>query len=665
MISQELIKPSSIAIIKGGGEQETISYNLVKNLIFKNFAGNIFVVGNDKNIPGVQTYSQIMPMPDADLAIIASDNSDMLSTIETLCEKKGCRAIIICPSKISGGGLSESQIYSRIENLKANFPVTILGPNSGGIANSAYCGVYSDISLAPNGVLDIISSSRTTISYIVENASRFGLGISSAISVGRGCWTTIEDVLEWMDINYQPTTEPRTIAIYIEKITDTNALLLHCNSLISKGYGIVAIKGAEAEEAIKSDLAYTGIMVSHSKAITALFTKCGIIRAFSREDMLNIAAILSKPRPNGKRTVILTQSGGPAVMLAEVLKEKGFTIPQIYYEEAKTEGNAGQISSLIDKYNSNRETDSIAVIFGEKAVSDTTEVFNVLFRKIAKTKLPIYPLFPLKSTNSEYVEQYHAQGGVTFSDEVIFANSLSSVVSAPDIYRVEAPPAIDKYLINNVIEQAQDGWLSPFMVEQILDAAGIARVTQIFAIDEDEAVEAAISIGYPVVMKVVGPLHKAVVDGVSLNISDEHTLRSEYRRMKNIKDVNGVVLQPMLNKQNLELFIGAKRDSNLGVLVMFGLSGIFVEALRDCSLCVAPITSHEADNMIESLKSYPLIQGYSGHSGVNVAMINETLRRVSALCMAIPQIVEMDLNPIFGDEDGVIAAGARIKIEKI
>ncbi|MBQ1747748.1 MAG: acetate--CoA ligase family protein, partial [Bacteroidales bacterium] len=248
--------------------------------------------------------------------------------------------------------------------------------------------------------------------------------------------------------------------------------------------------------------------------------------------------------------------------------------------------------------------------------------------------------------------------------EVVFGESLSKVINAPAATEEGSSPAIDKYLIKRTINESPSGWMQPFMVQQVLDASGVNRIRQMVALTEEEAVSEAISIGYPIVLKVVGPLHKTEVDGVSLNITDEHTLRSEYRRMINIEGVTGFILQPMIDSSVTELQIKAERQPNFAPLISCSLGGIFADAMDDISYCMAPVSSAEADKMIRSLKAYPMIEGYRGQEGVNQVLFNELIRRVSALCLAAPEIVEMELNPVFGDERDITVIGARIKIEK-
>ncbi|MBP5228788.1 MAG: acetate--CoA ligase family protein [Bacteroidales bacterium] len=646
MVTKELINPSSIAVIGASNDIATPGGSLIKNLIISNFRGNIFPISNkESTIQGIRSFKSLMDIPDTDLAIIADDNGDCLLQIEILCEKKSCKAIIVYSDVISSSHLNEDQVKERINEICNTFSVTLIGPNSSGIANSNYSGLYTRTLLRSDGSVEIISSSRTLISFFVESAPKYGVKISGVYSVGYSQQTTQEDILAWMDDNWKDC-KGKVIALNIEKVYDSVSMMNHCHSLISKGAHIV------------------GILASPTKVVNALFTKCGIIRAYGREEMLIIAAILSKGKPMGERITILTQAGGPAVMLSDVFKQSGVTVPNIFFEDYNFGKTAGQISSLIEKYDNDPNSDATVVIFGGKGMSDVSEISNVIFRVIDRTSKPVYPLFSSESSYQEYINEFHSRGGISFSDEVVFGRALAKVIKSTLPNQDKSTPAIDKYLIKRVIDESPDGWMSPFMVEQLLDASGINRIRQVVALSEEDVVNAAISIGYPVVLKVVGPLHKTEVDGVSLNISDEHTLRSEYERMSNIEGVTGFIVQPMQDENFTELFIRAVRKENFSPLILCSLGGIFADVMEDITYCLAPVSAQEADKMIESLKAYPILKGYRGQEGVNQITFNDAIRRVSALCIAAPEIEELELNPLFGDENQTIVAGARIRIKK-
>jgi acetyltransferase len=213
-----------------------------------------------------------------------------------------------------------------------------------------------------------------------------------------------------------------------------------------------------------------------------------------------------------------------------------------------------------------------------------------------------------------------------------------------------------------VVETNQAGYLPPEAVQRLLDAAGVPRVAERVAADPDAAAAAAGELGFPLVMKVVGPVHKSDVGGVTVGINDEKTVRSETERMLRIEDATGVLLQPM--KKGVELFAGAIAEAGYGHMIFCGLGGVFVEVFKDTASALAPIDHAEAKRMIESLKGYPLLEGTRGGEGVDRTAYADILVRLAALTEAAPEIAEMDLNPLMGAPDEVTVVDARIRLAK-
>ena len=663
MITEQLISPKSIAVTGASNNLLLPGGGIIKNLIINDFRGAIYAVNSDEqNVQGLAAYNSVSCIPDCDLAIIADDDDDCVNTIGTLLSKKECKAVIICAGHIMQKGKSEEEARANLQMLAQQYGASVIGPNSAGVVTPDYSGMFTGVQNKSEKGIDIISSSRSTIAFLVESAEKYGLDISSIFSVGYSYNSNVEDILEWMDKDYDTSSRHRIIAIYLETITNPKSLLIHSRSLIKKGARIVAIKGGCNDEEIQAGVSHTGMLASPTKAVGALFAKCGIIRAYEREEMMAIAGILSKPIPKGKNIAILTQAGGSAIILSDYLSNKGIKVKNIFFEDYVFGKNAGQMSSLLDKYNDNPDIDGIAVVFGYPGISDSAELNNMLFRKIKNIPKPVYPIFPSLKKSEMYINEYHKAGGITFDNEVVFGRAITDVLKYLQPVDDKSSPAIDKKIIRKIIDESPNGWMPPFLVQQILDASGIGRVKEIITSSKEEASKAAIEIGYPVAMKIIGPVHKIDVDGVSLNVSDEHTLRAEFERMTNIEGVSGILIQPMLS--GTEVFIGAKREKIFGPMIVCGLGGIFVEVIKDFKSTLAPVSQQEAENMIRSLKGYPIIKGYRGQPGISEILFAETIRRVSSLCMAAPEITEMDINPLIGNEKKLTAVDARIRIVK-
>jgi acetyltransferase len=224
-------------------------------------------------------------------------------------------------------------------------------------------------------------------------------------------------------------------------------------------------------------------------------------------------------------------------------------------------------------------------------------------------------------------------------------------------------PKVDRKKIRSIINSSGEGYISPEAIQGLMDACGIPRAGEAVVTSAEEAKRCARDLGFPVVMKVVGPVHKSDVGGVVLNVKDEETVSREFTRMIQIKETTAILIQPMLS--GIELFIGAKFEPKFGHLILCGMGGIFIEVLKDMSAGLAPLNKSEAFAMIRSLKSYKIIQGVRGQQGVNEEMFADVMLRLSALLSVAPEIIELDFNPLLGSADRVVAVDARIRLGKV
>lgn len=418
-------------------------------------------------------------------------------------------------------------------------------------------------------------------------------------------------------------------------------------------------------------------------AVEALFRKAGIVRCNGREELATVAAIFMHPELKGKRVAIITHAGGPAVMLTDSLSNNKLEVPNIEGPKAKAlleklfagssvanpidflaTGTAEQLGHIIDACENDFDNvDAMAVIFGSPGLFPVFDVYDLLDRKMKECKKPIYPILPSIINVKDEIAHFLAKGRVNFPDEVVFGNALAKVYHAPKPQVAEPKlPQINVSAIRRVIDGADNGYLSPEKLQELLDAAGINRAGEAVVTSAEAAVQSAHKLGFPVVMKVVGPVHKSDVGGVVLNVKDAETVTREFNRMISIKDTTAILIQPMLS--GVELFVGAKREDKFGHMVLCGLGGIFIEVLKDVNAGLAPIAENEALDMIQRLKGYKILQGVRGQEPVNEQHFAEMVSRVSALVMAAPEIFEMDLNPLLGRKDRVVAVDARIRIEK-
>jgi acetyltransferase len=325
-------------------------------------------------------------------------------------------------------------------------------------------------------------------------------------------------------------------------------------------------------------------------------------------------------------------------------------------------GTAEQLGHIIDACENDFDVDAMTIIFGNPGLFTVYDVYDLISEKLKTSKKPIYPVFPSIINAKDEIEQFHNNGNISFPDEVALGAAVAKIINRPEPVTECKLPPVDKAMIRKIVDESENGYLTPEKTQQLLDAAGINRAKEFVVTTAEDALKAAKEIKYPIVMKVVGPVHKSDVGGVALNIKEDSILVSEFNRMMGIKDATGVLLQPMLS--GTEIFVGAKREDKFGHLIMCGLGGIYVEALHDISSSLSPVSKVEVSEMISSLRSIKLIEGTRGKEGVNIPLFNEVVRRVSALCEAAPEIFEMDINPLLGNSKSLTAVDARIRIEK-
>lgn len=681
MINQQLINPRSIVVIGGSNDVTKPGGKVLKNLIDNHFPGKLYVTNpKEKEIQGIECFQNINDLPEVDLAILAIAAKYCPETVDILANKKNTRAFII----FSAGFHEESEEGARLEQQvvetinKAGG--CLIGPNCIGMMNHHHTSVFSlpIPRLVPQGV-DFISGSGATAVFIMESGMTNGLSFSSVYSVGNSAQMGVEDVLKYLDETFDPETSSKVKLLYVESVNKPEMLLKHASSLIKKGCSIAAIKSGSSSAGSRAASSHTGALASSDTAVDALFRKAGIVRCYGREELVTVAAIFMHKKLEGKNIAVITHAGGPAVMLTDALSNNGLEVPHLESPELLAKlfpgssvanpidflatGTAEQLGEIIEYCDKQFDNiDGMAVIFGSPGLFENYDVYKVLHEKMITSKKPIFPILPSVVNVKNEIQYFIDLGRINFPDEVVFGNALGKVMNTPEPAEMTEMPRVDTDKVRSIIEKATDGYLQPEDVQQLLDAAGIKRAGEAVVTSVEEAVKASNNLGYPVVMKVVGPVHKSDVGGVTLNVKSDETVRAEFERMIKIQDTTAILIQPMLS--GTQIFAGAKKEGDFGHMILCGLGGIFIEVLKDVQSSLAPVSPDEALGMIKSLKSYKIIEGVRGQEGVNMPAFVDAIVRLSALCIAAPEIQEMDINPLLGNSNSVTAVDARIRIEK-
>jgi acyl-CoA synthetase (NDP forming) len=684
MIAKELLQPKNIVVVGGTDNTAAPGGKILKNLLDHKYEGELLVVNPKKEeVQGIKCYKSPADLPNVDLAIIAIAAKYSKETIDILANQKSTKGFIILSAGFSEESEEGAQLEQEIVDIIDSVGGSLIGPNCVGIFNQYHTSVFTTPipKIDPKGV-DFISGSGATAVFIMEAAMPKGLTFSSVYSVGNSAQLGVEDIVEYLDETFDPKTSSKVKLLYVESINKPQKLLKHARSLIQKGCKIAAVKSGGSEAGSRAASSHTGALASSDVAVDALFRKAGIVRCHGREELATVASVFMHKELEGKNIAIITHAGGPAVMLTDALSDGGLEIPHIEGPKADTlleklfpgssvanpidflaTGTGEQLGDIIEACDKDFDNiDAMAVIFGSPGLFPVFDVYDILDEKMKTCKKPIYPILPSIINVKDEIEHFLNKGRINFPDEVTFGNALTKIYHTPKPVEETELPKVDESKIRQIVDQAENGYLNPENVQDLLDAAGIPRAGEAVAKTREEAVEMARELGYPVVMKVIGPVHKSDVGGVVLNVKDDETAAKEFERMIQIKDTTAILLQPMLS--GTELFVGVKREDKFGHNVLCGLGGIFIEVLKDVNAGLAPLSTNEVDWMIKNLKSYGIIKGARGQEGVNEEIMNEIVVRVSALVTVAPEIFEMDLNPLLGKADKVVAVDARIRIEK-
>ena len=694
MINKQLLEPRSIVVIGGSNNVHKPGGSIVRNIISGGFSGPLHIVNpKEDDVQGIKAFHDVKEIPQTDLAVLVVAARFCPDYVDYLCAEKGVRAFVIISAGFSEETKEGALLEQRILDTCKQYGAALIGPNCIGLLNRHHHSVFTlpIPHLNPLGV-DFISGSGATAVFILESAVSKGLQFNSVWSIGNGKQIGIEDVLQYMDEHFDAETDSKVKLLYIENISNPDKLLFHASSLIRKGCRIAAIKSGSSESGSRAASSHTGAIASSDSAVEALFRKAGIVRCFSREELTTVGCILTLSPLKGKNFAIVTHAGGPGVMLTDALSRGGFNVPKIEgpdADELKSKlfpgssvanpidflatGTPEQLGIVIDYCEHKFEQiDAIAVIYGTPGLTQLYEAYDVLDKKIRECKKPIFPVLPSLHTAGPEVEDFLKKGHVNFSDEVTLATALSQIMRTPkpaapevQLYGIDIPE-LNKIIYREVhrlkFEGIKSGYLAPDTVREILSCAGIPLVPEMVSTSKAELTAFAQRVGFPVVAKVVGPVHKSDVGGVALNIRTPEHLALEFDRMMQIPDATGIMVQKML--KGTELFIGAKYEERFGHVILCGLGGIFVEVLKDVSSGLAPLSYDEAFSMIHSLRGYKILKGTRGQKGINEQKYAEIIVRLSTLLRFATEIKEMDLNPLLADDNDVVAVDARILIER-
>ncbi|MEN8779683.1 MAG: acetate--CoA ligase family protein [Desulfobacterales bacterium] len=690
---ESLFRPKKVAVIGASSKELSIGNRVIMNLIDFGFKGEIYPINPKADeIRGITAFKSITDCPDnIDVVHMVIPAKFVPQAVED-CGRKGVKNIIINSGGFSETGAEGEAIEKDFLARAAKYGIRILGPNCQGIINSdprirAYCN-FTFTKPEP-GFISIVALSGGVAEVIHQGFAAMGVGTRIYASNGNACDVTIPEIIRYLGED----DGTRVIVTYVEGLRDPANFMQTVREVAARK-PILAMKAGRTAEGAKAAASHTGGLAKEDLATDLIFKKAGVVTFTDEGELIQAAAAFAtQPIPQGNRVGIITNTGGPAVIATDVFVGAGCQLPPLsdktveklkttLYPEASVRnpidvlatGTAAHYRACMDAMLVDDAFDCIFINFVTPFFVDNESIAREI---VAVSQLQRKPLVcNLMTDRQQWTEVVNIlrDGGVPcFSLPGEAARAMGALVRyntirTREIGKLKTFSDIDRQKGLSILSKAKEAGLRILSAEEvykILDAYGIPTADWRVAANADEAVAAAESIGFPVVVKAdsTAVVHKSDMGAVAVNLADGDAVRATVDRMQTTLAANDLryFVQKFL-PGGLEVIIGAKAEEDLGHMIMFGLGGIHVEVLKDVVFNLSPLSTAEAKEMLAAIKGAPLLKGVRGHKGVNRDRLEEIILRLSQLVSDLPAIKEMDLNPAMAFEDGAVVVDARISI---
>ena len=697
--------PRTVAVVGASRDPTGIGHRILLALLGARFSGTIFPVNpHATEIAGLKTFHSLTAIPGpVDLVIIAVPPERVLSVIDE-CAAKLVRAVVMITAGFAETGEAGLPLEQQLREKIRRQGIRLIGPNCFGVMNldpAIRLNATYTPAFPPPGHVSFASESGGVGLAVVTAAQRMHLGLSSFVSVGNHVDVSVIDLLEY----WEQDESTQVILLYLETIT-TPQRFRQIAARVGHTKPIIILKAGRTSAGQSAARSHTAALATNNTAVDALFAQCGVIRAKTLDDFLALATGLStQPLPQESRIGILTDSGGPGVLCADSCAAEGLIVPELSQPAqsalasflpptaalrnpvdvigfATEEQHAWAVETMLTA----KALDALIIVHVSVRPEDNPPVATGIIRGIRAArretgnKKPVYICW-MAEGDLDGTFTVDGETIPTYSHPEIPARIIRHALTydawrrQPTGYRPHYPDAeleTAKTICANALSGRGTGWLTAQETHALLAAMKLPMVQSCIATTAEEAVRIADEIGYPVAVKLASHtiMHKTEFGGVRLNLADTQSVRDAFQAIKTrlaqdnkLDAMEGVLVQPMLSG-GVEVMIGMTRDPLFGPLLAFGLGGIHVEILGDVQFRIAPLTDRDATEMVERIKGHRLLQGYRGHPAADVEGIEEVLLRLSRLVEEIPEIRELDLNPIFAlpEEQGCKIVDARIRL---
>jgi acetyl coenzyme A synthetase (ADP forming)-like protein len=699
--------PRTVAVVGASRDETAIGYRVLESLKRSGFAGSIIPVNpHATRIAGLRAFPSLKAVPGpVDLAVIAVPSQLVLPVIDD-CAAKQIPAVVLITAGFAETGGQGRSLEQQLRKTIQQHGIRLIGPNCFGVMNldpavnlnATFTPVFP-----PHGRVALASESGGLGIAVVTAAQRIHLGLSSFVSVGNHADISVNDLLQY----WEQDTATAVILLCLETIVDPRGFR-EIAERVGRRKPIVVLKAGRTAAGRSAAGSHTAALATNETAVDALFGQCGVIRTTTLAELLVLATGLSNQRlPAGRRVGILTNSGGPGVLCADSCAMEGLDVPELSEGVQSTlasflpptaalrnpvdmigfateEQHAQAVETMLQAH----DIDALIIVHVPARVEDNPPVAAGILRGIraARQRNNWKPVYLCWMAEGDLDRRFAIDGETipTYPHPEIPARIISRAVGyetwrqqpVGQVLRfADADPVAAEAICARALSDHGPGWLATEDIRALLTAMKLPLALGAIATSAEEAVKLARKIGYPVAVKLASRqiLHKTELGAVRLNLADEqavrdafHAIRARLAQVNKLEAMEGVLVQPMLTG-GVEVLVGMTRDPLFGPLIAFGLGGIHVEILRDLQFRVAPLTDRDAADMVRAIKGYRLLTGYRSQPAVDLKAIEEVLLRISHLAKAIPEISEIDLNPIFAmpEGQGCKIVDARIRVAPV
>lgn len=691
------LEPSSVAVIGASRRRGTIGGEILRNLMSAQFNGAVYAVNPNadvvQSLPAYDTVGDI----DAhvDLAVIVVPADDVVEAARQ-CAAAGVRSLLVVSAGFAELGEEGARRQRELVSVCRQAGMRLVGPNCLGALNTA-----PDVSLnatfAPNpaspGRVGFMSQSGGLGIAIIEAASRLGLGLSSFVSVGNKADLSGNDFLRYWE--QDPATD--VALLYLESFGNPRKFA-RIAPRFAQRKPLLVVKSGRSAAGARATSSHTGALLSASDVtVDALFAQAGVIRTDTLHELFAVGSLLSdQPVPRGDRVVILTNAGGPGILCADACQADGVEVPELpaavqaklseFLPQGASVGNPVDMiaSASAEDYRRALEVlleaeacDAILVLFVPPLVTEAADVAAVI-RQAAEAEpgIPIATVFMSSAGPPPELGSVKVRvPGYEFPEEAARAVALAARYgrwrSRPR-GQVTDPAGITPERAAAIISRGLaegSGWLPPASVTELLSCYGLPLVSTAVVADAAEAVNRAAEVGFPVALKAIARdlVHKTDAGGVRLGLDSPEAIRAAAAEIEASvsatgRQLDGLIVQPMA-PSGPELIVGVVHDQSFGPVLACGAGGTTAELIKDVAVGITPLTEVDADQMLHSLRTFPLLDGYRGAPRADVGAIEDVLLRVSAMVEAHREIVELDCNPLIAQPDGALIVDARVRVE--